>query len=112
MFADLMYKYLLMCYSLFCVKVMDYEKREPANQCKFAFYKLWMEMNRNKMGDGKQCLKHARRMSIELKNGEEIIVYLILKCSNTRTRLIKMRNNHKIIDIIHAKMYIIRTEVQ
>ena len=52
------------------------------------------------------------RMSIELKNGEEIIVYLILKFPNTRTRLIKMRNNHKTIDIIHAKMYIIRTEVQ
>ena len=46
-----------MCYSLFCVKVMGYEKREPANQCKFAFYELWMKMNRNKMGDGKAVLE-------------------------------------------------------
>ena len=59
-----------------------------------------------------ECVKITGRMSLELKNGEEIIVFLILKFPNTRDRLIKMRNNHKIIDIIHAKMYIIRTEVQ
>lgn len=60
----------------------------------------------------KQCLKHARRMSLEFKKWRRNNNFSNLKMLNERTRLIKTRKNHKIIDITHEKAYIIRTEVQ
>ena len=101
-----------MRYSLCCVKGMGYEKREPANQCKFAFYELWMEMNRNKMGDGKAVLETCQEDELRIKKWRINNNFSNLKMLNESARLMKTRKNHKIIDITHAKAYIIRTEVQ